>query len=117
VLLRILIRLVVLAVAIWLTTLVLPGVEVTGGWATYLWVALIFAVVNAILGPILHLLALPFTVITLGLFALVVNAGLLAITAGLSSHLDLGGFWSALFGAILIAVFGFVLNLLVPDPT
>ena len=62
----------------------LPDVTVDGGFFTYLWIALLFAVVNAILGPILHLLALPITAITLGLFALVVNAALVGITAALT---------------------------------
>jgi putative membrane protein len=112
---RFVLRLVVLAAAIWLTGWLLPGFEVHGGVLTYLWVALLFAIVNAILGPILHLLALPFTIITLGLFALVVNAGLVAITAWLSSDLSVDGFWAAFFAAILIAIFSAVLNLLVPD--
>ena len=115
-LVRLLLRLVILAVAIGLTTWLLPGVHVSGGVLTYLWIALLFALVNAILGPVLQLVALPLTVLTFGLFALVVNAALVAITAWLSSHFAIDNFWAAFFAAILISVFAAVLNLLVPHP-
>jgi putative membrane protein len=109
-------RLVVLAAAIGLTAWVLPGFNVSGGFLTYLWVAVIFAIVNVFLGPVLHLIALPVTVLTLGLFALVVNAGLVGITAWISSDLSVDGFWAALVAAILISLFSAVLNLVVRDP-
>lgn len=112
-LIRILLRLLVLAAAIWLTTWLLPGVNVDGGFLTYLWIALLFALVNAILGPILHLLALPITAITLGLFALVVNAALVGITAALSSDFSIDGFFTAVVAAILISIFSWVMNLFV----
>lgn len=114
-LIRIVLRVFVLAAAIWLTAWLLPDVTVDGGVFTYLWIAFLFAVVNAVLGPILHLLALPITVITLGLFALVVNAALVGITAALSADFSIDGFFTAVVAAILIAVFSAVLNLLVPD--
>ena len=113
-LVRLALRLLVLAAAIGLTTWLVPGVEVTGGFGTYLWVAVLFAVVNAFLGPILHLISAPLTLITFGVFALVVNAALLAITAALTDHLSVDGFFSTILAAILISVFSWVLNLLVP---
>ena len=94
----------ILAVAIALAAALVPGIEVKGGFLTLLWVALLFGLVNAILGPILHLLSLPLTIITLGLFALVVNGFLLAITAGLSSNLDVGGFLGTILGALVISI-------------
>jgi putative membrane protein len=112
-LIRIVLRLLVLAAAIWLTTALLPNVNVDGGFFTYLWIAFLFAIVNAILGPILHLLALPITAITLGLFALVVNAGLVGITAALSSDFSIDGFFTAVLAAILISVFSWAMNLFV----
>jgi putative membrane protein len=115
-LVRMLIRLVVLAVAIGLTAWLIPDVDVTGGVFAYLWIALLFALVNALLGPILHLLALPLTALTLGLFALVVNAALLGITAALTDHLDIDGFFTAVFAALLIALFSWLLNVFVPEP-
>ena len=88
----------VLSVGIAVAAALVPGIDVTGGFWTYLWLGVLFGLVNAILGPILHILALPLTVITLGLFALVVNGVLLATTAGLSDHLDVGGFLGTILG-------------------
>ena len=79
-----------------------------------LWIALIFSVVNLILGPVFRLLSLPLIVVTLGLFLLVVNAALLAITAAVSSHLTVDNFGSAVLGGFLIAVFSWLAELLLP---
>src|ERR1700742_1017023 len=94
-LLRLLARLVILALIIGLVAKLVPGIHTHGSFWALLWISLIFSLVNAILGPVFKLLSLPLIVLTLGLFLLVVNAGLLAITAGLSSHLDVDGFGSA----------------------
>ncbi len=100
----------VLTLAVFLAAAVVPGVHVHGGVLTYLWVALLFGLVNAVLGPVLRLLTLPFTLITLGLFALVVNGILVAVTAGLSSKFDVGGFFSAFLAALVISLVSTVLN-------
>jgi putative membrane protein len=113
-------RVVVLAVIIYAVTRLVSGitVETAGGRAgeagTYLWVALLFAVVNSILGPVLRLLALPFVVLTLGLFLLVVNAALLGITAAISDRFSVDGVWSAIVGGFLIALFSWIAELLLP---
>jgi putative membrane protein len=112
---RIVARLLVLAAAIWLTAWLVPNVTVDGGFLTYLWIALLFALVNAFIGPVLRVIAFPLTVLTLGLFALVVNAALVGLTAKLSSDFDIDGFWTAVLAALLISVFSAVLNLLLPD--
>jgi putative membrane protein len=104
----------ILTVAVWVAAAVVPGVHVHGGLLTYIWVALLFGLVNAFLGPILRLLALPFTLLTLGVFALVVNGILVAITAGLSSKLDVGGFFSAFLAALVISLVSTVLNRIAP---
>jgi putative membrane protein len=92
---------------------VLPGLDVIpnpdgplGEFGTYLWIGLIFGVVNAIVGPVLRLLSLPFVVLTLGLFLLVVNAALLGLTALLTDRLTVDGFWTALIGGLILAVVG-----------
>ena len=72
-----------------------PNEELLGGYGTYLWIGLLFGVVNAIVGPILRLLSLPFVVLTLGLFLLVVNAALLGLTALLTDRLPVDGFITA----------------------
>jgi putative membrane protein len=108
---RFLVQWLIVAVAIAIAAAILPSVHVHGGFGTLLWVALLFGLVNAILGPILHLLALPITALTLGLFALVVNGALLAITAGLSDNLDVGGFFGTIVGALLISILTAILGL------
>lgn len=114
-------RVVVLGFIFYAVTRLVPGVHILpnraatlGDAGTYLWVALLFALVNTILGPIIRLLSLPFVVLTLGLFLLVVNAALLGITAALSDRLQVDGAGSAIVGGFLIAVFGWVAELLLP---
>lgn len=77
-----------------------------GEYGTYLWIGLIFGVVNAIVGPILRLLSLPFVVLTLGLFLLVINAALLGLTAAISDRLAVDGFGTALIGGLILALVG-----------
>ena len=114
-------RVAVLAVIIYAVTRLVDGIDVIGNdegtlgrAGTYLWVALLFAVVNAIVGPVIRLLSLPFVVLTLGLFLLVVNAALLGITAALSERFTVDGFWTAVLGGLLIAVFSWIAELLLP---
>ena len=113
-LLRAAFRILVLALIIAAVTEIVPGIHVYGGFGWYVWVALIFSVVNMILGPIFRLLSLPLIVLTLGLFLLVVNAALLGITAALSSHLAVDSFGAAVLGGLLIAVFSWLAELLLP---
>jgi putative membrane protein len=104
------IRWLVLAVAIGVTAALLPKVEVNGGGLSLIWIALVFSLVNVLLGTVLRLLALPLTVITFGLFALVVNAVLVVVTDWLTDDLTVHGFFPALFAAILISVISTLLN-------
>ena len=113
-LMRLALRLVMMAVVIGLVVGLVPGIHLHGGAVWLLWVAVLFSVVNTFLGPLFRLLSLPLIVLTLGLFLLVVNAALLAITAGLSSHLDVDNFGAAVLGGFLIAVFSWVGELLLP---
>jgi putative membrane protein len=94
---------------------VLTGLDVVpnpegplGEYGTYLWIGLIFGAVNAIVGPVLRLLSLPFVVLTLGLFLLVINAALLGLTAALSDRLTVSGFGTAILGGLVLAVAGWV---------
>ena len=95
------------------------SVSIDGGLVTTLWVAALFGLVNAVLGPVLRLLSLPITLVTFGLFSLVVNGALLAVTAGLTDYLDVGGFVQTVVAALLMSVLAavtfFVLRLVVPD--
>jgi putative membrane protein len=78
---------------------------------TFIWLALLFAVVNAILRPIFKILSLPFLLLTLGLFYLVINAALLGVTAALSSRLAIQGFAPAVIGGLILAVASWVFDL------
>jgi putative membrane protein len=111
---RIAARLIVLAVIIGIVAAIVPGIEVHGGFVWLLWIALIFSLINLILGPLFRLLSLPLIILTLGLFLLIVNAVLLAITAGLSDHLDVDSFGAAVLGGLLISVFSWLTEVLLP---
>ncbi|MEK6648144.1 MAG: phage holin family protein, partial [Actinomycetota bacterium] len=92
---RLILRWAALAVAFWVATVVVPGITVNGGVGTYLWVALLFGLINAILGSLVKLLTLPATILTFGLFIFVINAAMLSLTARWSAALDVKDFWSA----------------------
>lgn len=123
---RFLLRLVVNAVAIWVTALLLDGIGIraadsTGGQLLVLGVvALVFTLVNMVVRPIAQLLSLPLVILTLGLFSLVINALMLLLTGWLTRQLGYGlevdGFWWALAGAIIISVVAWLLNLVLPKP-
>ena len=100
----------VIAAAIAITAALVPSVEVDGGFSGLLVVALVFGLVNALIGPLLRLISLPLTLMTFGLFALVVNAALLGITAWLTDSLDVGGFFATIVAAIVISVITGVLS-------
>jgi putative membrane protein len=109
-----LIYLVVVAAAFAITSWLLSGMNVSGGVFAYLWIALLFGLVSAILGTILRILTLPLTVLTLGLFSIIVNAVLLEITDALSSHLTIDHFfWTAIWAAIILSVVTVILELAV----
>ena len=108
------VKLLLLAVVIGVVAVLVPGIEVNGGFGALLWISVLFSLVNAILGPVFKLLSLPLIVLSLGLFLLVVNAALLAITAGLSSHLDVDGFGAAVLGGVLVGVFSWLAELVLP---
>ena len=120
----ILIKVVITAVALWIATLIIPGVQVTGDdtltmIGTLLAVSVIFGLVNAILKPIIKTVGCLFYVLTLGLIALVVNGLLFLLTDWIAGQLGLpfnvDGFWSAVLGALVVGVVSFILNLVVPD--
>lgn len=100
------------AVALAVAAALIPSIDIDGGVGTLLWVALLFGLVNGLIGPLLRLISLPLTLVTFGLFGLVINGALLALTAGLSDALDVGGFLATIVAAVIIsvvtAVLGFV---------
>jgi len=107
-----LVRWAINAVALYLTTRIIPGLRVSdfGGVVV---AALVLGIVNAVLRPLVLLLTLPLTIVTLGLFALVVNAAMLYVVAAATHRLVIENFFSALVGALVLSVISFVLSRLV----
>jgi putative membrane protein len=104
----------VLALAFALTAWILSGLTVSGGFWGYVWVSALFGVVNAIIGTILRLLTLPLIILTLGLFAVIVNALLLELTDWLTRYLTIDSFfWTAIWAAIILSICTMVLDLTV----
>lgn len=112
-----LIRLLVNAAALWVATQVVPGVSYAGGPVPMLGVALVFGVLNASLRPVAKILTFPLIIVTLGIFALVINGLMLWLTSSLSSALGLGfhvsGFWAAFWGGLVVSLASMMLSMLV----
>lgn len=101
-----------LAAAFALTAWIFSGLDVTGGFWGYVIVSGVFGLVNAFIGTILRILTFPLTLLTLGLFSVIVNAALLKITDALSSHLTIDKFfWTAIWAAIILSLVSMALNL------
>jgi putative membrane protein len=112
-LVSLLVRWLALAAAFALTAWLLSGMDVSGGFGTYLWLALLFGVINAVIGTILRLITLPLRVLTLGLFSIVINAFLLKILDWISDRFTIDNFfWTAIWGAIILAIVTVALDLL-----
>lgn len=101
---KLLVRWGALALSFWVATALIPGIDVMGGFTTYLWVALLFGLLNATLGSLLKLLTLPAVILTLGLFLVVVNASILMLVSRWSDKLEVNNFWSAIFAAVIISL-------------
>ncbi|GII62062.1 hypothetical protein Skr01_21470 [Sphaerisporangium krabiense] len=118
---KIILKILVVAGALWAATQLIDGITVKDTTATrtvgtLVAVALIFGLVNAVLKPIIKTIGCAFYVLTLGLFALVVNACLLLLTSWIATQLNLPfhveGFWAALLGALLVGVISWLLDML-----
>ncbi len=120
----ILLKVAATAAALWVATVLVSGLSVGGDTTgervlTLVAVAVIFGLVNGLIKPIVKSLGCAFYVLTLGLIGLVVNALLLMLTGYLADRLNLAfevaGFWSAFWGAIVVAIVGWLLDLLIKD--
>ncbi len=98
-----LIRTLITALGLWLATVVVPGVHIADN-VTLIWAAVLLGVVNAIVRPLLIVLTLPITFLTLGFFLLVINAGMFGLVAWLLDDFQVSGFIPALFGAIVVGI-------------
>lgn len=114
---NVIVRLLINAAALWVATRVVTGISYTGEWPLLLVVALVFGVLNVVVKPLLILLSLPFVVVTLGLFLLVLNAALLLLTSAISGGLGLGfqvdGFVAAFLGGLVVSLVSMALSLFV----
>ena len=115
-----LLRLLINTLALFAAVVVVPGVRFAGPWWHLIVVALLFGIVNALLRPILYLLTCPLVIVTLGVFALVVNAALFALTARLAGVLGIGftvsGFGAAFAGALVTTLVSVLVGLLLEPP-
>lgn len=123
---KILLRIVINAVALWVAAALLSGIELgedgnTGRTiVTAVVVGAIFGVINTFVRPILTILSLPFVIVTLGLFLVVINAAMLSVTSWLSGELDLAFhvddfFWDAIWGAIIVSIVSWALSIFIDD--
>lgn len=103
------IRWLINAVLLMLIPYIVPGVDIKN-FFTALVAALILAFVNAIIKPVLVLLTLPVTVITLGLFILIINAFMFWMVSSVVKGFEITGFWPAFFAALVFSIFSIALN-------
>ena len=114
---RILLRLLINAAALWAATRLVEGISFDGDWRFLFAVAIVFGILNAIVRPVLTLLTFPFVIITLGLFIFVLNAFMLWLTGAISDAVGFGfhvsGFRAAFFGALVVSIVSFLLSMFV----
>ena len=108
------IRWLVSAAALYLTSLIVRGIEVHGV-GSLLFAAATIGILNALVRPVILLLTLPLNILTLGLFTLVVNAAMLKLASEVVRGFEVHGFWSALGGWLLMSFFTFLINLLIGE--
>ena len=117
---RVLIRVLINAAALWVAVKIVPGIDYSGEALPFLGVAVVFGLLNAFLRPLLKLLTLPIIFLTLGLFALVINGLMLWLTAKFSIALGLpfrvDGCLPAILGAIVVSIVSALLSLFVAEP-
>ena len=106
-------------VALYVAVRFVPGIDLQGEWTSIIWLALIIGLLNALVRPILKLLAFPLILLTLGLFTIVINTIVLMLTSSIGQAFNLGltvnGFWPALLGSVVISLVSIVLSLILRD--
>ncbi len=112
---KIVLRILINAAALWVAAWALDGITLSSRFVSVLIVAAVFGLVNAFIKPVALLLTLPFTIVTLGLFTLVINAGMLQITDFLTAGLEVDGFWTSVGGGIVISIVSWALSVFLPD--
>ena len=118
---RFIIRWGINAVALWAAIAVLPGLVYAGNWVGVVLLALVFGLVNALLRPLIKLLTCPLIILTLGLFTLVINTLLFAVTAWVGNFIGISltiadpFWWNAFLGALIVSAVSIVLSLILRD--
>ena len=119
---KLFVRALVNALGLWLCIQMVSGISVTGTseyvWLYYVLAGVVLALVNMLVRPVVMILSLPFYVLTLGLFFVVVNAAMLGLTSWITDvfavGFDVDGFWAAVFGGIVIGIVNVVVDLFLP---
>jgi putative membrane protein len=116
---KLVLRWVINAVALWVAITYIPGIHAQGGWMSLLGLAVIFGFVNALFRPLLKFLTCPLIILTLGLFILLINTLLFWLSGLIGQYFGIGftvdGFWPAFFGSLVVSLVSMVLTLLVKD--
>ena len=116
---RFFIRWAINAVALYVAILVVPGIGFDGKWTGVIWLGLIFGLLNALVSPLLKFLTCPLIILTLGLFTIVINTGMLMLTSKIGQTLGIGftvdGFWPALLGSLVISLVSVFMSLIFHD--
>lgn len=107
---HLLFRFIAVAAAVYLTVNLVPGISLEGGWMTLALVTLVWSVIITVIKPVLSILALPITIITLGLFSLILNAALFWGMELVVPGFDVAGFWPALLGSIVLSLFTWLIE-------
>jgi putative membrane protein len=113
---KFIIRWAINAVALYVAIWIVPGIVLNGTWTDILWLALIFGLLNALVRPLLKFLTCPLIILTLGLFTIVINTGMLLLTSKIGQTFGFGltvdGFWQAVLGSLVISLVSVVMSLI-----
>jgi putative membrane protein len=109
-----LLRVLIVAFGLWVASNLVPGITFASSWSLVA-AALLLGIVNAFVRPVVIILTLPLTILTLGLFLLIINAAMLSFVAWLLEGMTVEGFWSAFFGAIVVSITGWLASWFIND--
>jgi len=116
---KFIIRWAINAVALYVAIWIVPGIVLNGAWTDIIWLALIFGLLNALVRPVLKFLTCPLIILTLGLFTIIINTGMLLLTSRIGQTFGIGltvdSFWSALLGSLVISLVSVAISLIFRD--
>ena len=116
---KFIIRWAINAVALYVAILIVPGIKLSSAWTGVLWLALIIGLLNALVRPLLKFLTCPLIILTLGLFTIVINTGMLLLTSKIGQSFGIGlmvdGFWQAVLGSLVISFVSVIMSVILRD--